>query len=176
MAVKSSAGAVASPPMGERTKGWIWVCALALAASACGGDPGTPEARIRALLSDAEAAAEAKDAGALKERMSDRYADDRGQDRQAVMGLVTFYFMRHQTIHLLTRVDTIEIADDGSARAGVFVAMAGTPILGVDDLARLRADLYRFEFALAEEDGDWRVTSADWRRAESGDFLPDLGS
>jgi hypothetical protein len=143
---------------------------------ACGGDPSTPEARIRALLSGAEAAAEAKDAGAFKKWVSDRYADDRGQDRQAVMGLVTFYFMRHQTIHLLTRVDAIEIAEDGSARAGVFVAMAGTPILGVDNLARLRADLYHFDFALAEEGGDWRVTSADWRRAESSDFLPDLGS
>ena len=41
-------------------------------------------------------------------------------------------------------------------------------------VARLRADLYRFDFALAEEGGDWRVTSASWRRAEAGDFLPEL--
>jgi hypothetical protein len=160
------------------TRSWTrgWAFALALAASACGGDPATPEARIRALLAGAEAAAEAKDAGGLKELVSDAYADDQGQDKRAVMGLVTFYFMRHQTIHLLTRVDRIELADDGSARAGVFVAMAGTPILGLDDLARLRADLYRFDFALAEENDDWRVTSASWRRAETADFLPDLGS
>ncbi len=50
--------------------------------------------------------------------------------------------------------------------------MAGRPIPDVDALARLRADLYRFDFRLSEggENG-WLVTGAAWRPAETADFL-----
>jgi hypothetical protein len=51
--------------------------------------------------------------------------------------------------------------------------MAGTPILIVDDLERLRADLYHFDFDLIREnDGKWRVTRAAWSRATRSHFLP----
>ena len=51
--------------------------------------------------------------------------------------------------------------------------MAGTPILLVDDLERLRADLYHFDFDLVrEDDGEWRVSRAAWSRATRSHFLP----
>jgi len=135
------------------------------------GEPDTPEARVRALLTNAEAAAESMDAAAMKPLVSETYLDDRGQNKQAVVAMLTFYFMRHDSVHLLTRVDSIAIPGDGTATATVFVAMAGTPILGVDQLAGMRADLYRFGFALVDEDDEWRVTGATWRRARPHDFL-----
>ena len=48
---------------------------LALAVG-CGSEPETPEARVRALLARAEAAAEARDVAALAECISERYADE----------------------------------------------------------------------------------------------------
>lgn len=162
----------------------VWSAALpVLILAACSADPGSPEAQVRALISRAESAAENKDIGRLKQLISERYSDERGQDRQAVAGLLSYYFLRHQTIHLFTRIQTVEFsdpehanresADPGSARASVLVAMAGTPMLVVDDLARLRADLYRFDFELVrEDDGEWRVARAAWSRATRGDFLP----
>ncbi len=162
----------------------VWSAALpVLILAACSADPGSPEAQVRALISRAEGAAQSKDIGTLKRLISERYSDERGQDRQALAGLLTYYFLRHQTIHLFTRVQTVEFSeperanrvstDPGSARTSVLVAMAGTPILVVDDLARLRADLYRFDFDLVrEDDGEWRVARAAWSRATPGDFLP----
>jgi hypothetical protein len=111
------------------------------------------------------------DAAAMKPLVSETYLDDRGQNKQAVVAMLTFYFMRHDSVHLLTRVESIAIPGDGTATASVFVAMAGTPILGVEHLAGIRADLYRFDFELADEDGEWRVTGATWRRARPHDFL-----
>ena len=141
--------------------------------AACPAEPDSPEAQVRALFARAETAAEQKDAGALKDLVSENYADDGGHDRQAIAGLLTFHFLRHQSIHLLTRVHAIGFPEPTRAAATIFVAMGGTPILVVDDLARVRADLYRFDFDLADEaDGDWRVTRAAWRRATPDDFLP----
>jgi hypothetical protein len=143
------------------------------ALAACPAEPDSPEAQVRALFALAETAAEEKDAGALKELISEHYTDDGGRDRQAIAGMLSFHFLRHQTIHLLTRVHAIGFPEATRAAATIFVAMGGTPILVVDDLARVRADLYRFDFDLADEgDGDWRVTRAAWRRATPDDFLP----
>jgi hypothetical protein len=126
---------------------------------ACAAEPDSPEAQVRALLQRAEAAAEEKDVGALKQMVSESYSDDRGQDRQAIAGLLTFYFLRNQSIYLLTRVGKIEFPEPTRARTTVLVAMAGTPIPDIEELARIRADL------------DWRVTRAAWRRARADDFL-----
>jgi hypothetical protein len=140
--------------------------------AACAAEPDSPEAQVRALLERAEEAAEEKRVGALKQLISEIYSDDHGQDRQAVAGLLTYYFLRNQSVHLLTRVRSIEFPEPARARATVFVAMAGMPIPGIDELARIRADLYRFDFSLADEaSGDWRVTRAAWRRATTDDFL-----
>jgi hypothetical protein len=38
-------------------------------------------------------------------------------------------------------------------------------------LTRLRANLYRFDFALEDRAKSWQVTRADWRPAEARDFL-----
>ena len=43
--------------------------------------------------------------------------------------------------------------------------MAGVPIAGTQALAGVRADLYRFGFDFAEEEGAFRVIAAEWGRA-----------
>jgi len=110
----------------------------------------------------------------LKQLISEAYSDERGQDRQALVGLLTFYFLRNESIHLLTRVQSIAFPEPARADATVFVAMAGTPIIAAEELARIRADLYRFDFSLSDEgggDSDWKVSRAAWRRATADDFF-----
>ncbi len=127
---------------------------------------------MRALLERAEDAVEQQDLGELKPLVSERYADDRGQDKRAVEGLLTYYFFRNQAIHLLTRIASLALSEPERAEVVVFVGMAGRPIAGPEELGGLRADLYRFEFSLAQEDGsNWRVTRASWRPAAASDFL-----
>ena len=129
-----------------------------------------PEQRVRAVLAALEEGAQQRDAGDMKEHVSEGYSDAQGNDKRAVAQLVAFHLLRNQSVHLLTRVQSVEVAAPGHARAEVLVAMAGRPIEGPEALLGLRADLYRFDLAFREEDGAWRVRSAEWRPAAVDDF------
>ncbi|MEW7981215.1 MAG: hypothetical protein AB2813_15930 [Candidatus Sedimenticola endophacoides] len=80
------------------------------------------------------------------------------------------YFLRHKSIHLLTQIERIELLDEERARVVLFVAMAGSPLEGVEQLLNLRADLHRFELDLVLEQAQWRVARAHWQRARAADF------
>jgi hypothetical protein len=154
-----------------RWSGALLAAISAIAWPACSSEPESAEARIRSLLAEMEVAAEAKDIRPLKAVVLERYADDRGNDRQAIVGLLAFHFLRNQSIHLLTRVTAVELPEPERALVTVYVAMGGRPIPNVDSLTRLRADLYRFDFALEETGNGWQVSRAAWRPAEARDFL-----
>jgi len=138
---------------------------------ACSAAPESPEAQIRSLISELEVAAEARELRDLKEAVSERYADDRGNDRRAVVQLLTYHFLRNQSIHLLSRIAELEVPEAGRAFVTVYVAMAGRPIPDATALVELHANFYRFDFALEWETERWLVTRADWRPARSDDFL-----
>jgi hypothetical protein len=140
--------------------------ALALACS----EAETPEQQVRAVLAALEESAQQRDAGAMKEHVSDAYSDGNGNDKRTVSQLVAFHLLRNQSVHLLTRVQSLEIPAPAEAQASVLVAMAGTPIEGPDALLAMRADLYRFDLSFREEGGDWRIRSAEWRPAAAEDF------
>lgn len=143
---------------------------MPLVALACWSDPETPEARVRATLAGLEAAAQARDAIALKEHVSESYSDAYGHDRRTLAAMAAMELRGHQSVHLLTRVRAIEIAPSGEANVVAVIAMAGTPIAGPEALASLRADLYRFDLAFREEDGAYRLTRAEWRPATIAEF------
>ena len=163
-------------PVGAHVVGWLLALSGALAgallvALACGRDATPPEERIRAVLAALESGAEAKNAGAMKEHVSETYADAHGNDKRAIAQLVAFHLLRNQSVYLLTRVRAVAVEAPGKGRAEVLVAMAGTPIDGPEALLSLRADLYRFDLEFAEEaDGAWRIRSAEWRPAAVDDF------
>ena len=142
----------------------------ALALAGCSGGEPTPEERVRAVLAELEAAGEARDVGLLKPHISEAYKDENGNDRRALLGLATAHFMRNQSVYLLVRVNDVVLAEPGQARVDAFVALAGQPIRDATALPELRADLYRFDLRLRDEDGEWRVTAADWRPATLVDF------
>jgi hypothetical protein len=131
----------------------------------------TPEEQIRATLLEAQAAAEAGEAGDLKSFVSPEYADGEGRDKRAIDGLLVFYLMRNKSIYLHTRIGSIRMVDRERGEVELLVAVAGSPIEGVGALADLSADLLRMNLEVSEEGGGWKVTSARWRRAELGDFL-----
>lgn len=142
----------------------------ALLAVACSPAADTPEDRVRSVLAALEAAAQSRDAAAMKEHVSEAYADTYGNDKRAVGGIVGLHLLRNQSIHLLTRVRSIAIAEPGRADVTALVAMAGTPIPSPELLPALRADLYRFDLELREEAGSWRITRAQWHPASIAEF------
>ncbi len=142
--------------------------------AACADESSTPrEARIRALIDNFEDLAEKGEVRALSDLISEEYADARGNKKASLQLLLTHYIGRHRSIHLLTRTARVDLQDSTHADVLVFVAMAGRPISSVRDLGAVRADLYHFNVAVAEEDGEWRVVGARWERGWDAD-VPDV--
>jgi hypothetical protein len=81
---------------------------LCLLLPACSREPG-PEDQIRAVVAAAEEAAESRDASTLLELIAPDYQDGRGNGAEEIRRYVRGYLVTHQSIHLLTRVDEIEI-------------------------------------------------------------------
>ena len=136
---------------------------LALVLTGCGRES-SPEDELRAVVAEAEAAAEARDASALSGLVADDYRDVRGNGVEEIRRYVRGYRIAHQSVHLLVRIEEIELKATDLARLRATVGMVGREAEGAAawDLA---ADVYEFDLTLAREAGDWKVTRADWRPA-----------
>jgi len=135
----------------------------ALAVASCGGDT-SPEEQVRAVVAEAEAAAEARDASALLDLIADDYRDGRGNGAEVIRRYVRGYLIAHQSVHLLVRIEEVELQATDVARLRATVAMVGREAerTAAWDLAD---DVQEFDVTLAREDGEWRVTRADWGTA-----------
>jgi len=131
--------------------------------AACGGDENSPENEIREWVTRGEIAAEEKDRSELLDMISVNYADSHGNDRKHVGDLLRLYFLRQNSVALLTSIDDISMSGDTAARVQVAVGMAGTR----DDALGFDADAYNFEFELIKTDGDWLLIGAQWGRLGS---------
>ena len=149
----------------------VSILIILFSVAACSSGKDSPEAQVRALIEQAESSAERKETGALRRLVSEKYSDSQGQDKKAIEAILHYYFLRNESIHLFTRIQQITITQPGVAEAIVMVAMAGQPIADAEELERLRADLHRFDISMAREKEGWKVTRAEWRRAEFADFL-----
>jgi len=141
------------------------VAAFLLVAGLAGCGPGpSPEDEVREVVAAAEQAAEARDALSLRALVADDYRDGRGYGADEIRRLVHGYLLAHQSVHLLVRIEEIELPATDLARLRATVGMVGKEADAASawDLA---ADAYEFDVTLAREGGDWRVIKADWRRA-----------
>ena len=146
---------------------------FSLLLTACGGEEDTPESQVRRYLTEAEAVVEARKISAVRGLISERYSDRAKRTRRDLLRLIGGYFFRHKSIHLFTKVDHLQIREEGQAEVVLYVAMAGSPIEGIEQLPAIRADLHRFELELGQDEaGEWRLLSAGWRRATLEDFAP----
>ncbi len=137
---------------------------------ACTGEADSPEARVREALGSAQRAVVDQDLGVLTEMVSTRYADEAGRERRDIVGLLRRQFVESQAIHLLTRIQEVTVPEPGRAQATILVAAGATPP-DEADLSSMRGDFYRFDLALAEEDGRWKVVRAAWQRMGSGGLM-----
>jgi len=157
--------------MGSRLARIASICWLGTAL-ACGGDPLSPEEKVRSTIEAMEQAAEEGDVSAFKAMVSESYEDERGNDKRSLAAYVTFHVMRNDSRHLFTRIRSIEIRDSGRAEVALVAAITGSAISGPEELAGLRADVYRIDMDLDDEgDGDWRLVWAQWKTTAPLDLL-----
>ena len=144
---------------------------VCLTLAACSGDQTSAEDRVRALIDTVEQSVEAGSVRKAVHLLHADYKDPRHTGRQAAGRTLIGITQRHRNIHLFTLTKTVELTpQQDSATAVVFVAMTGIPVESVEALISVKADLYRFELALVEEEGEWRILSSRWQRVDPRDL------
>lgn len=134
--------------------------AIAIALLAACGSRSEPEEELRALVDQAELAAEERDAAELRGLVADDYQDPQGRNAADVRAYLHGYLLAHPSLRLMTRIDSIELEGKELARVAVTVGMLGREA-GADEDWELAGDIYRLDLRLArEDDGDWRVIHA----------------
>lgn len=139
----------------------ISALAVAVALTACGPER-SPGEEVRAVVAAAEEAAEARDAATLLGFVAADYRDDQGNGAEEIGRYLRGYLLAHQSVHLVTRVEDVELPADGLARLRATVGMLGREVAG-DPAWDLAAEVYEFDVTLAREGGEWRVIRAAWR-------------
>ena len=132
----------------------------ALAVAGC-GEQETPEARVRAVIAAGEAAAEARDLSGILEHVAPGFRDAQGGGREELKQYLRGYLVTHPSVHLLTRIDSVEFPYRDLARVKLTVGTLGTgstEAAGFD----LAADVHDVVLELQFEDDAWRVVRASW--------------
>jgi hypothetical protein len=142
----------------------IFAAALLMAATAagCGDGAETPEAEIRGLIAAMVDAAEDRDIGPLRDAISDRYADGRGQGKADIVKRMRLYLLQNRALLILPEIRDVTLLGADAADVRVDVRFAGAAA----DRMALRASSYQFRLELVREQGDWRIVGARW--AEGG--------
>jgi hypothetical protein len=146
----------------QRRRRFLSLALMALVAACAQED--SPETRVRAVIASGAAAADARDLSALMGLVGEGFRDGEGGGREDLKRYLRGYFVAHQSIHLLTRVDGVELPYRDMAKVSLTVGTLGREAAGASafDVA---ADVYDVELELQLDDGDWRVTRASWRPA-----------
>jgi hypothetical protein len=130
----------------------------AVCLAACGGRD-SPEAQVRAVIVAGETAAEERDLSGLMDLVSTQYRDDDGRDRAELQRYVHGYLIANQSIHLLTRIDSVEFPYRDLARVSLTLGTLGRDASTATSFD-LAADVERLTLELQLDDGDWKVTRA----------------
>jgi len=128
---------------------------------------GTPEAQVRAVIAAGEQAAEARDLSGLLEHVSATFIDEHGGGRDELKQVLRGYFVTHQSIGLLTRIDSVEFPYRDLARVRVTVGTLGREEAGATTF-ELAADISEIVLELKLEDDEWRVVRAAWQSTRRG--------
>ena len=94
--------------------GWAFCLPLLVSCSPAGD---SPETQVRTLLERGETAAEKRQTGELRQMISEKYSDSQGQDKRAIEAILRYYFLRHESIHLFVRIQSIAFPQPAQAQA-----------------------------------------------------------
>ncbi|MDH4163051.1 MAG: hypothetical protein OEW15_10235 [Nitrospirota bacterium] len=132
----------------------------------------TEEGKIKKVISSIQAAAESKRILAVLEHLSKDYRDPQGNDYEGIKGLLSFYFFKHQAVHVY--IPAIDIAVTGYTATAAFDAvLTGRPADGSGGtIIPESLGVYRFDVSLKREGDQWKVLSAKWELSGEGGPVP----
>jgi hypothetical protein len=127
------------------------------------GRSDSPQTQIRRAIDAMETAAESRDVGDVLAFVSTEFRDQYGEGRDELSRYLRAYFIANQSLHLLTRINSIELPAADEARVKVTV---GTVSREADATAawNLAVDVHDFDVTMRKEGQEWNVTFVKWQR------------
>lgn len=113
------------------------------------GSRSSDESQVRALIANAENAAEARDTSDVLDVIAADYTDSQGFDRAQLRNFLRVYFLANPRIELLARVQDLQFPVDGLARARIDLT-----VLPAGDRVTLDVEFRR-------QENRWLVARAD---------------
>jgi hypothetical protein len=141
--------------------------ALLLAAALLSACSRAPQDPVAALLSELEAAAEARDAERFAQRLASAFHGADGLGRAEAVAQLKRYLAAYESVAI--DVGSVETERDGSAahvRCVVEFSGQARKAFGLEGLMPPSA-VYRFELDVADEGGPWLVRGATWEPVEA---------
>ena len=132
--------------------GLLWF-GLVLVAG-CRSEP--PEAALRATIDRMQAAAEARDAGAMADAISGEFIGPDGMDRDQFRRTLALVWLRDQQVGVQLGPLDVKLVGDGATVAFTAGTSGGAGWLPE------RGQLHRVKTGWRLEDGEWMLVSASW--------------
>jgi hypothetical protein len=137
----------------------LWLIAAVLLVALCACTRTTPEQRLRDTVASLQAAIQARDAGDIREVLAEDFVGPGGVDREGAVRMAQAMFLRHREIGV-TMAGPLQVRmQPGHASVRFEAALTGGSGSILPDAARL----YSVETGWRLDDGNWRLTSADWK-------------
>ena len=136
---------------------------LALAPLLLDANCGAPKDPVRAALDAMVRAADARDAGALFQRIAPEFSAGDGSSRDEARATVERYFAAYEILDVRLEDVRIERGGADAARVRLRARMSGQPrkIGGLEGLVPASA-AYDFDLRLTNDGGAWKVAWAQW--------------
>lgn len=135
--------------------GWIYAACLAAVSAGCAKDD--PEQALRANVTGLQAAVDARDAGAIEDRLAEDFVGPEGLDRQGARRMAQLVFLRHQNVSATLGPLDVSMQDD-HATVRFTAVLTG----GAGGLLPETGQLYDVQTGWRLQYGDWKLTSAKW--------------
>ncbi|MBM4381300.1 MAG: hypothetical protein FJ086_18680 [Deltaproteobacteria bacterium] len=151
----------------------VAACAAAVVYFSWGkGPPPGPEELIRRHVGEMARAAEARDVGALMERISADFSAPEFGDRDALRGLLAALLLRGEWVRAWPVDVRVALKDGRAAHATLRVVLGRSTSARLEDLGKDTAlSGYRMELDWKREGEAWRITSATARELSPTELI-----
>jgi len=128
----------------------------------------TEQDRVKKVVTEIQKAAGEKEVKTVLGHLSKTYRDPQGYDYDGIRGLLLYYFFRHQKVSVF--IPSLDITVAGSSANAVFQAVlsGGNKIDSPGDIIPEALGMYAFDVSFVKESGEWKVTSAAWKKGGEG--------
>jgi hypothetical protein len=126
--------------------------------AACGRGE-APEARLRARVDALQAAVEAREGSAIGDFVAADFIGPQAMDRDGAVRMARGAFLRYRSVRVaIVGPVAVDMQGDDHARVRFDAALAG----GSGGVLPEAARVWTVDTGWRVDDGDWRLTSAEW--------------